>query len=281
MATTFPLFPLLPPELRLRIWHIALTTPWTCTTRALLRPNQEKTIGTHPTNPISHACPEARHLQTQSFTQIDHLGWFHFPKHLLFIRDLTVRGVNRARRVKTNYSLTHNLQHVVLNVCSQQKLYASLEYMGKAYTSLKSIVVVGPWFLPEDTEAYDSVRDWIAPYEDWGEVFARSPTELDLAVLVDAIERGERGGEARLGHGLSVGEYKARLDKAVRRLPEPLPDGLRLVDNVYWRTRRMLAKVEAMIQGFDELPRLYLQTVEQLRGPKGVGNVRKRKSSNR
>ncbi|KAJ5438341.1 uncharacterized protein N7458_009339 [Penicillium daleae] len=179
-----------PPELRLRIWHIALTTPWTCTTRALLRSNQEKTIGTHPTNPISHACPEARHLQTQSFTQIDHLGWFHFPKHLLFIRDLTVRGVNRARRVKTNHALTHNLQHVVLNVCSQQKLYASLEYMGKAYTSLKSIVVVGPWFLPEDTEAYDSVRDWIAPYEDWGEVFARSPTELDLAVLVDAIEGG-------------------------------------------------------------------------------------------
>ena len=130
---------------------------------------------------------------------------------------------------------------------------------------------MGPWFLPEDTEVYDSVRDWIAPYEDWGEVFARSPAELDLAVLVDAIERGERGGEPRLAHGLSVEEYRARLDKAVRWLPEPLPGGLRLVDNVYWRTRNMLAKVEGMLQGFDKLPRLYLQSVEQLRNSRGTG----------
>ncbi len=36
-----------------------------------------------------------------------------------------------------------------------------------------------------------------------------------------------------LTHGISLEEYPACLDKAVGCLPDPLPDGLRLVDNVY------------------------------------------------
>jgi hypothetical protein len=144
-------------------------------------------------------------------------------------------------------------------------MYSVLEYLGQSSPNLRSVVVVGPWFLPEDTDVYDSVRDWKAPYEDWGEVFSDSPMEVDLDILINAIERGECGGDFCLAHGLSVDEYKARLDTAVRRLPDPLPDGLLPIDNLYWRTRMMLNTVESILQKYSTPPKLYLQTVEQMR----------------
>lgn len=150
-------------------------------------------------------------------------------------------------------------------------MYSVLEYLGKASPGLRSVVVVGPWFLPEDTDLYDEKRDWIAPYEEWGEAFSISPTEVDLDVLVNAIEAGERGGECRLAHGLSVEEYRARLDKAVQRLPDPLPNGLRYIDNLYWRTGRMLNTVVSILKMYSTPPRLYLQTVEQMRTSRKAG----------
>jgi hypothetical protein len=153
-------------------------------------------------------------------------------------------------------------------------MYSVLEYLGKSSPNLRNVVVVGPWFLPEDTDVYDSVRDWKAPYEDWGEVFSVSPTEVDLDILINAIERGECGGDCRLAYGLSVDEYKARLDTAVRRLPDPLPDGLLPIDNLYWSTRMMLNTVESILQKYSTPPKLYLQTVEQMRASrKKIGNA--------
>jgi hypothetical protein len=265
MATEFPLFSSLPPELRLHIWRLALTTFWSCTTRERIRYQQDATIGTHPIKSISQSCTEARQILTHTFTEIDRLGWFNFPRHLLFIRRLDPGGPGRARRVEARRSLSHHVQHIVVNAHGKVQMDSILEYLSKASPNLKSVVVVGPWFLPEDTDVYDSVRDWIAPYEDWGEVFSDSPTESDLNILTNAIERGEGDGDCRLAHGLSVEEYKARLDKAVRRLPDLLPDGLRPIDNVYWRTRRMLNKVESILQKYSTPPKLYLQTVEQMR----------------
>lgn len=141
-------------------------------------------------------------------------------------------------------------------------MYETIDFLAKVATALRSIVVVAPWHLPEDTDVYDPDEDWVAPYDDFGEVFVRSPSEVDLVSLVNAIERSENGGESRLLDGLSVDEYKARLDQAVRRLPDPLPDGLRFMDNVYWRTRGMLRTVEAALRKFPTPPKLYLQTVE-------------------
>ncbi|OOQ88844.1 hypothetical protein PEBR_11696 [Penicillium brasilianum] len=265
MATDFPLFPSLPPELRLHIWRLALTSSWSCTTRKCIRYQQDATIGAHPHNSISQSCTEARQVLTQTLTKIDRLGWFNFPRHLLFLQRLGAGGLGRRCPVEARRALSRNVQHIVVNAHGKLQMYSILEYLHKASPKLKSVVVVGPWFLPEDTDVYDSVRDWIAPYEDWGQVFLDSPMQVDLDVLTKAIERGEGDGDCRLAHGLSVEQYKARLDKAVRRLPHPLPDGLRPIDNVYWRTRRMLDKVESILQKYSTPPRLYLQTAEQMR----------------
>ncbi|KAJ5896613.1 uncharacterized protein N7473_006012 [Penicillium subrubescens] len=264
MATDFQLFPSLPPELRLHIWHIALTTSWSCTTIKPLRRYNYKSTGTNPTKPITQVCHEARVALKETHTYIEDLGLFNFPKHIFFIRDLRYSPA-LPRRLQSRYSLFSYIQHIVINPKSRTLMYEIIEFLAEVATDLKSIVVVAPWFLPEDTDLYDDYKDWIAPYEDFGEVFVRSPSEVNLVNLISAIECGEDGGECRLLDGLSVGEYKARLDRAVRRLPDPLPDGLQFMNNAYWRTRGMLRTVEAAVGKFATPPRLYLQTVANMR----------------
>jgi hypothetical protein len=270
MATDFPLFPSLPPELRLRIWHIALTTSWSCTTLKPLRRYRYKSVGTNPQKPITQVCHESREALTKTHTYIEELGRFNFPKHLFFIGDLRYSPA-LPRRLQTRYSLFSYIQHIVINPKSRQLMYETVDFLAKVATALKSIVVVAPWFLPEDTDVYDPDKDWITPYEDFAEVFLRSPTEVDLVTMIDAIERGEDEGECRLLYGLSVDEYKARLDQAVRRLPDPLPDGLQFMDNAYWRTRGMLRTVESAVRKFPKPPKLYLQTVEKIHASSGDG----------
>lgn len=270
MATDFPLFPSLPPELRLHIWHIALTTSWSCTTLKPLRRYHYKSTGTNPHKPITQVCREYRGALKRTHTYIKDLGLFNFPKHLFFIRDLRYSPVS-PRRLQARYSLFSYIQHIVINPKSRTLMYETIEFLAKVATALRSIVIVAPWFLPEDTDLYDEYNDWIAPYEDFGEAFVRSPSEVDLVSLINAIERGENGGGCRLLDGLSVEEYKARLDRAVRRLPEPLPDGLRFIDNAYWRTRGMLRTVEAAVGKFPTPPRLYLQTVERIHASREDG----------
>lgn len=261
MAKDFPLFPSLPPELRLHIWRLALTSSWSCTVaKRAPQTRQIKTVGTHPHIPISQACAESYHALTRTHTYIEQLGWFHFPQHLLFMDYL------RIGPVPLRLQLFNHLQHLVLNPGSRDLLYEMLKLLATLPTALRSVVIVAPWFLPEERDTYDANLDWIAPYENWDCVILKLPTGVNLATLVGGIERGEEDDHVSdLAHGLSVGEYRARLNKAIGRLPDPLPDGLRLVDNVYWRTSRMLSKVESLVQEIPTTPKLYLQTVEQIR----------------
>lgn len=269
MTTDFPLFSSLPAELRFRIWRFALTSSWSCTVfknvgQNKSRNNLFKSVGIHPHVPISQTCTESHHVLTATYSYIERLGWFYFPRHLLFIRDFS-QGPG-PRRLQSRYALFNHVQHIVLNPSSRQLLYETVEYLAKVTTALRSIVLVGPWFLPDDRDTYDPGLDWMAPYEDWGAVIERSPADLDLATLLEALERG--GDDDRtcgLPHGLSLDEYKARLDNAVRRLPDPLPDGLQPIDNLYWRTSYMLNKVVSIVQTIPAAPKLYLQKVEQIR----------------
>lgn len=265
MAKDFPLFPSLPPELRFHIWRLALTSPWSCTVaKRTRRTSQIKTLGTHPHIPISQACAESHHTLTKTHTYIERLGWFHFPRYLLFMQHLRMDPGHH--RLQGRYRLFDHVQHLVLNPSSRELLYETLELLTTLGTVLRSVVIVAPWFLPDERDTYDANLDWIAPYENWSCVISKFPAGVDLATLVGGIERGaEDDCVSDLAHGLSLGEYRTRLDKAVGRLPDPLPDGLRLVDNVYWRTSRMLSKVESYVREIPTTPKLYLQTVEQIR----------------
>lgn len=84
MATDFPHFASLPPELRLRIWHFAPAASWFCT---ILIPYRPKAVDTHPRKAISQTCVEARQALAKTYTYIEGLGWFKFVQYLLLVRD--------------------------------------------------------------------------------------------------------------------------------------------------------------------------------------------------
>lgn len=82
-----------------------------------------------------------------------------------------------------------------------------------------------------------------------------------MSTLVSAVERGEKKGDYRLAHGLSIDEYDARLNKVVERLPESLPGGR---GNGCWLMSMTLMHVKPLVRSIPPVPELYLQTAEQI-----------------
>ncbi|KAI9923711.1 hypothetical protein ASPWEDRAFT_187532 [Aspergillus wentii DTO 134E9] len=252
----FAPFPLLPPEIRHYIWHIALTSDW-LSSRLERISKKIKLVGTPDRKSISQANHEAYQIMHRTHTVIDGLGWFDFSRHLLFVRD-TQADRSLLLQAAEQYDLLMHIRHIVLNASNQPMLLDTVAFLIKHCPKLQSLVLVGPWFVPSDTDQYDPDTDWISPYEDWSWVFIKAPTEINLRPLFEDLEHG--GSE----NSASIARYRSRLDKAIQRLPTPLPSHLRMIDNPHWRTRHTLDRVQYWIERPSSPPRLYLRTVEDI-----------------
>ncbi|RJE18315.1 hypothetical protein PHISCL_09342 [Aspergillus sclerotialis] len=261
MANDFPAFQKLPPEIRHYIWRMALTAQWSFTT--FHRVNKSiKAVGKFHNRAVSQACHEARQIMHSTHTKVDGLGWFDFTRHLFFFRDIESSRGSLVQQIAYNYNLYPYIQHIVLNPRSQAHLMDAACFIADRCNLLRTIVIIGPWFIPTATDQYDPDEDWLDPYEDWSDVTVKSLIELDLQPLLDAIEY--RGSE----NDAWISWYLSRLDQAVRRLPTPLPEHLELDDNVSWRIQNTLEQLQLLFGGsYNISPRLYLRTVAQMRSP--------------
>jgi hypothetical protein len=111
MATGFPLFSSLLPELRLRIWHLAFTASWSCTH---LEVHQPKTVGTHLHKAIGQVCFEVRQALAKSHTYIEGLGWFNLPQYLLFVQD-HIHGHCIIQQLRNHFPRSSHLRHIVIS----------------------------------------------------------------------------------------------------------------------------------------------------------------------
>lgn len=258
MASGFPVFQKLPPEIRHYIWRMALTAEWSFT--AFSRVNRRlSVIGKVHHRAVSQACHEARQVMHLTHTKVDGLGWFDFSRHLFFFRNVHSGRGSLMPQVPENYNIYPYIQHIVLNPRSHTHLMDAAHFIASRCTSLRTVVIIGPWFVPTATDQYDPNEDWLDPYEDWSDVTARL-MELDLQPLLDAIEHRSSENDAWMSW------YFSRLDQAVRRLPTPLPEHLDLIDNVFWRIRSTLEQLQLFFsRSYNVSPRLYLRTVAQMR----------------
>ncbi|KAJ5697379.1 hypothetical protein N7488_011063 [Penicillium malachiteum] len=163
--------------------------------------------------------------------------------------------------ITPTYDLFSKIQHICINPCNALHLVKISEFLLNKCIALCTIVVVAPWLVPTDTDQYDPNIDWISPYENWSQFFSRtrSPTQVDLVPLLNAVDQGRDENDVRLA------AYRSKLERAVRRLPDPLPEHLQLIDSFAWRFLRTLNKLQSLIEKSVASPRLYLRTCDEVR----------------
>ncbi|KAM4066401.1 hypothetical protein HRG_000508 [Hirsutella rhossiliensis] len=234
MERGFPLFAQLPPEIRQHVWRLALAQRWAVTSLKRHR-GRVRLVGAVP-RAVPQSCREARAVMQASCAHVDGLGWLDFARHLFFFRDARA---DRGLMMQQHVDVLARVQHMVLNPRDWPQLWHSLAQVKTRCPSLRSLVLVGPWFEPPAAAASYADIDQ-APWEDWSPLFRGSPTELDVAPLLDALEHG------RAANAAWMAAYAARLDRAARLLP----DGVDEIENVYSRTRAALRELEETLRAF-------------------------------
>ncbi|KAJ6788393.1 hypothetical protein PWT90_04653 [Aphanocladium album] len=262
MRNTFAPFLRLPIEVRFLIWEYAFeVADWSILKPGLCRAGI--TLRGKKAAYLDVASEQALRVIQLKHTYVPGFGWLNHCRSLVFIRDfMATPGLKHIAAHGQNF--LSRLFHVVLNPRNMTCLLESVKILHSSCPALQTLVLVGPWFMPEDTTEYNPDKDWrcLTGYEDWPELFKRSPEEVATTDLLEAIENGKEANQTWLAH------YHRLLDQAVERLPHPLPSGLRPFDNEYWRVRHNLRKVTNILLKFhDWKPNLYLRTTEQLHRP--------------
>lgn len=252
MGHTFPLFPQLPPEIRQEIWHIALWHSWSFT--KLKRINRRLKLASKVSRETSQSCREARTVMQLTHVNIMALGgWIHLERRLFFVRDLKY---DRRLLEKADYycEILACVQHLVINPRDWAYLWDTVDIIKSRCTSLRSLIIVAPWFDPADMPASHSPSSW-APYEDWGQLFRDTPAELDLLPLLDDIESGVAVNSSRNA------QYRTRVNEAAQQVPNDVAQ----FEHVFGRTSRALRRLEEAARVFPVIkPTLYLRTKAEL-----------------
>ncbi|KAM4057690.1 hypothetical protein HRG_009317 [Hirsutella rhossiliensis] len=262
MDCTFPLFPRFPLEIRQQIWRTALAQYWSFTKLKRAGGGGVKLVGEVHRN-VGQSCREARAAMQTTHAETRALGWVDFGRHVFFFRDAKFdRGLMTALEHDGDDEILPLVQHVVVNPRDWSRLWETIDVIKSRCASLRTLVVVAPWFDPADMPASHSALSY-APYEDWGQVYDKTPTEMQLSPLRDAIERGAAANSARND------EYRAKLDEAAAQVTDD--DNVEAFEHVFGRTRLALQKLEQAVQEFPSTkPRLYLRTKEELISPTTV-----------
>lgn len=262
MDCTFPLFPQFPLEIRQQIWRTALSHYWSFTKLRRAGGGRVKLVGEVRRN-VAHSCREARAAVETTCKETKTLGWVDLGRHVFFFRDAKFdRGLMTAtEHGGDDEDILSLVQHMVVNPRDWSHLWGTIDVIKRRCASLRTLVVVAPWFDPADMPASHDPLSF-APYEDWGQVFDKTPSETDLSSLRDAIERGAAANSARND------EYRAKLDEAAAQVTD---DNVAAFEHVFGRTRLALQKLEQAVQEFPGTkPRLYLRTREELLSPPTV-----------
>ncbi|KAJ6000338.1 hypothetical protein N7481_000747 [Penicillium waksmanii] len=268
MANSLTLFPRLPPEIRILIWEQALAQQWSYTNFHRVK-KRIKISGKCHQKQISRVCREARWAMERRATKVEGLGWFDFERHLFFFRDLeSSRLLMLSLFVHVEL---HQIQHVLINPRDASELMHTMDFLSTHFRSIRTIVAVGPWFTPPDrTGPFDPDQDFICTMDnDWSRVISKSPTEINLVPLLDAIQNGREDNKAHLA------QYRSALSHDVDRLPDQLPPNLQLLDHCSWRYRTWLDKMHGYCQNSiaPHPPGLFLRTREELRNPFTINSL--------
>jgi hypothetical protein len=163
------------------------------------------------------------------------------------------------------------MQRILLNPKEWASGMKTIIRVSCDFSSIRTIVVVGSCFAPpQRTGSFDIDQDFApAANDDWRRVICKSPTEINLGPLLDAIQNGRQENEAHLA------EYRMVLTQDVDMLPVSLPPPLRLFDHCSWRFRYWIdimrdCCVESMAP---HPPGLFLRTREELRNPSTVNSL--------
>lgn len=267
MANTLTNFSRLPPELRLHTWNLALTSEWSCTNFHRVKRRIKISGKTHH-RAISRACREARQAMEAKFTQVRGLGWFDFDRHLFFFRDVEAsRGLMKC--ILDRHDLIPHIRHVLINPRGQPELIDTIKLLIKTCTSIRTIVAVAPWSAPYRPGRFNLDQDLINPYETWSRVICKSPTELDLASLLDAIKHRGKENDA------CIAQYRVQLSQDVDRLPDVFPVGFQAIDHKSWRNRQTLDRLQNLCKESitSPSPKLFLRTVEEVCNPRTIESV--------
>ncbi|OQE21182.1 hypothetical protein PENSTE_c012G10387 [Penicillium steckii] len=112
-------------------------------------------------------------------------------------------------------------------------------------------------------------RDFIASYEDWSRVITKSPTEINLRPLLEALEDTSAENET------CIARYRSRLSEDVDRLPDPLPPTIDINDHESWRNRGQLDWIKSVCGNLfvSTRPRLFLRTRKEIRDPQSINSL--------
>lgn len=257
MPKSFEKFKELPPELRHWVWEIALAAEWSCIRFQRVR----RRIRIHRVQPYLArlSCREARSVLRLKFAQIAGLGWFNMDREIFFFRDVD-SDRRLMKTIRSDYNLFAHIQHIGINARDQPLQCDTLRFIIENCPSLRTIVVVAPWFVP--TAFHLKEVSWWCPYEDRSNVFTQSPGKLDIVPLFDAIEN--KGQE----NDVCLDEYLSKLALAVQTLPDPLPADLRPLDNLWWRVKTDLDRIQLAVKQIESNEvKIYLRTVNGMRFP--------------
>ncbi|KAI1085960.1 hypothetical protein F5B19DRAFT_480868 [Rostrohypoxylon terebratum] len=194
MAQSFTLSPNLPPELRRKIWLIAVSQSWGYTSFQYVRSGSDfgeydiKAIGKLNLY-IRRSCYEARSVTEHLYTHIQqpspsksrfcfsrlsglfnvrrHLFFFHHPRDYQAILYDIVKDKTFA-----------DIQHVVIKPVTYVHIERYIRRVMFRYKSIRTLVVVFPW------DDMDNDAERRRP------LFKESPQELNIAQLLDDIETG-------------------------------------------------------------------------------------------
>lgn len=251
-------FARLPPEIRFQIWEMALMAGWSITSFSRVK-KRIKIAGETSHQNTARACHEARQIMRTILVPVEGLGWFHFNRTMFFFRDVD-SSRSLMRHLADSYDLFSQIQHICINPCDQPLLIDTVRFVMEKCTSLRTLVLIGPWLIPVETDHYDPNVDWLVRNEHWSRAFVKSPTELDsnaLDSLLGTVDYGTDKNEAGLVR------YRSRLAQAIRRLPDQL---LPLMDYYPWRINRTLNILNSIIEASVASPSLYLRSYEEIRG---------------
>lgn len=255
MTDTFTFFPDLPSEIRHMIWRAAMTAQWSCNS---FQNGKEVVYGKFPHRAASQACHEAYHVAHLFLTKTKHFGLFGFSRHILFVRDHFGATWSQDYSPYFNDFLSH-VQHIVLNAKGYKRSLFGLLAILKYCTSLRTLVIIAPWFVPKATDQYDLEAGRAPSWDEWGAIYRNSPAELDLHPLINVFEHYATESDR------SISQLLSNLRRSILCLPELPPDKLHLLYNLHHRTIDELAKVQHLLQKYGaSSPRIYLKTPEEV-----------------
>jgi hypothetical protein len=212
MDTAFTLFPKLPPEIRVAIWDLAVEQTWSFST-----------VAGNLNSGVSQSCGEGRVVAQRNCVWIESLGYINFKRHIFFFRGLSPESAD-LESFLPRHNVFAQMQYICVDPTSKRHLIHTVRFIKLHCPSLKALIVIAPWPMPPHPDDVNEVLDiaagdpgnWgytsVSSDEDWGAAFDRSPTEMDIKSLLDALDRGHAANEARNA------EYKALLHPTANML---------------------------------------------------------------